>query len=85
MGARSRAAGTAKSAASEGWGRAIVKAAAVLVLCAVGFLFVPDRLLAFLTTRVGPKVRDALVAGWVIVFFLALSGGFVALQRERRR
>jgi uncharacterized membrane protein len=67
---------------AEGWRRALLKAAIVLVLSWVGFLLVPDRLLSFLTTRVGPNVRDSLVAGWVAGYFIALSGGFLVLQRR---
>ena len=66
----------------EGWSRALLKAAAVLALSWIGFLFIPSRFLSFLTTRVGPNVRDALVAGWVVLFFIALTWGFIALQRR---
>jgi len=60
-------------------------AGAILVLAYLGFLFVPNRLVSFLATRVGPNVRDGVVTGWVMVFFLALSWIFVALQSRRDR
>ncbi len=63
----------------------MVKAAIVLALSWIGFLFVPNRLLAFLTTRVTPHARDALVTLWVIAFFIGLSWLFVTLQTGRRR
>jgi len=70
---------------AESWGRASWKAGLTLVLAWAGFLFVPNRLLAYLTTRVTPHARDALVTVWVIVFFVALSWLFVGLQKGRRR
>jgi Kef-type K+ transport system membrane component KefB len=69
----------------DSWGQAIPKAALIVVLAWAGFLFVPNKLLAFLTTRVTPHARDALVTLFVIVFFVALSWLFVALQNQRRR
>ena len=80
---RSRSAQRPVGAAGEGWALALGKAVLVVVLSWAGFLAVPDRLLLFLTTRVGPNLRDALVTGWVVVFFIGLSWGFVALQRSR--
>ncbi len=84
---RSRASGgtAGGSSATDQWVPALVRAAIVLVLCWIGFLFVPNRLLAFLTTRVTPHARDALVTLWVIAFFIAMSWLFVALQKGRRR
>ena len=60
------------------------KAALVLALAWLGFVFVPAQLLAFLTTRVGPNTRDALVTAWVVAFFVALARLFVVLQRRWR-
>ena len=59
--------------------------AVILALAYLGFLVVPNRLVAFLATRVGPNVRDGLVTAWVTLFFVALSGVFVAIQRRRKR
>jgi hypothetical protein len=66
----------------ESWGGALWKAALLLVLAWLGFLYVPNRLLAYLSTRVTPHARDALVTLWVVAFFAALSWLFVALQRR---
>lgn len=68
---------------SEGWGRATWKAVVILVAAVVGFVVVPDRLVAYLSLHAVPRTRDAIVALWVTVFFLALSWAFVALQRKR--
>jgi hypothetical protein len=77
--------GAPSSSPDRGWSGAALKALAVIVLCWVGFLFVPDRLLVYLTTRVSPHTRDALVSLWVVAFFVALSWAFVALQSRRSR
>lgn len=69
--------------AGERWGLAVLRAAVILVLSWAGFLFVPDRLLAYLSTRVTPHSRDALVSAWVAIWFLALSWMFVAFQPRK--
>jgi hypothetical protein len=71
------------SSTVEGWGPALLEGSVVLLLCWAGFLFVPDRLLAYLTTRVSPHVRDALVTAYFVLFFIALAWGFVRLQQRR--
>jgi hypothetical protein len=71
-------------APARSWAGAGARALLVLVLSWLAFLLVPDRLLVFLTTRVAPRTRDALVTLWVVVSFVVLSWVFVALQRERR-
>ena len=58
---------------------------AILVLAWAGFLFVPNKLLAYLTTRVTPHARDALVTLWMLVFFAGLAWLFVAFQKSRKR
>jgi hypothetical protein len=68
--------------ATERWGRSSAIAAAVLVVAVVGFVVVPDRLLAFLSTRTAPRTRDALLVLYVVVFFIAISWLFVRVQRE---
>jgi hypothetical protein len=70
--------------ATQGWGRAIVIAAVVLVLSYAGLMVVPDRLTVFLATRVTPRARDALVTLWTSVFFVFLCWFFVRVQRVRR-
>ena len=72
-------------ARNDGWGDALVRAVVVLVLSFLGFVIVPDRLLTYLATRAVPRTRDGLVVLWVVVFFVAMSYGFVALQRKRAR
>jgi hypothetical protein len=68
--------------ATERWRRASAMAAALLVVGVVGFVVVPDRLLAFLSTRTAPRTRDALVVLYVVVFFIAFSWLFVRVQRR---
>ena len=68
--------------ATERWGRSSAIAAAVLVVAVVGFVVVPDRLLAFLSTRTAPRTRDALLVLYVVVFFIAILWLFVRVQRE---
>jgi hypothetical protein len=72
-------------ARNDGWGGALVRAALVLIASFVGLVIVPDRLLSYLATRAVPRTRDGLVVLWVVVFFIALSYGFVTLQRDRER
>jgi hypothetical protein len=62
------------------WRDATLRAGLILLLSLVGFMIVPDRLLAFLATRVEPTLRDALLVLWNVVFFVALAKVFVALQ-----
>jgi polyferredoxin len=66
------------------WLRSGMAAVLILILSWVGFMFVPDRLLAFLSTRVTPHARDALVTLWVAFFFVVMSVLFVAFQRRWR-
>lgn len=69
---------------AERWRVALAKALAVLAAAVVGFGFIPDRLVDFLTTRVSPDVRDALVTAWMAALVVLSSWGFVWLQRKRR-
>lgn len=56
----------------------------MVVVAAVGFLLVPERLLQYLPTHgVSPLPRDAIVAAWMLVWFVAASYVFVKLQRRR--
>jgi hypothetical protein len=72
-------------ARDDGWGGALARAAIVLIASFLGFVIVPDRLLNYLATRAVPRTRDGLVVLWVVVFFVAMSYGFVAVQRKRAR
>ena len=69
---------------TEGWGPALLKGGLVIAACFVGFIYVPNHLLTFLTTRVGPNSRDGLVTGFVLVVFVVLAWLFVALQPRRK-
>jgi formate-dependent nitrite reductase membrane component NrfD len=70
--------------APEGWASATWKAALVLGVALVGLVVVPDRLLAFLSIRVTPRLRDLIVAACAVLAFVLLSFVFVRLQRARR-
>lgn len=65
------------------WPDAARRSAVLLAVCFLGFLVVPDRLVVSLSTRVAPRVRDALVSAWVILFFVAASVLFARMQRGR--
>jgi hypothetical protein len=68
----------------ENWGRALSKGAVILITSLVGFVVVPDELLAYLPVHgVAPRPRDAIVAVWVAIWFVATSVVFVRLQRRR--
>lgn len=64
----------------ESLGAALLKAFIILLLAFVGFAIIPDRLVAYLSLHVAPRVRDALVTLWVIVYFVFLTWLFVRLQ-----
>jgi hypothetical protein len=66
------------------WPAAIVRAAILLVAAIVVFLVVPDRLLAYLSLHVAPRVRDLLVTAWIGVGFCGVAALFVGLQRQGR-
>ena len=56
----------------------------LLVVSFVGFVIVPNKLLAYLPLHgVDPHPRDAIVAAWVAAWFIATSVLFVRLQRQR--
>ena len=67
--------------ATERWPRSLAIAATLLVVAVVGFVVVPDRLLAFLSTRTAARTRDALVVLYAVVFFITISWLFVRVQR----
>jgi hypothetical protein len=69
---------------AEGWGRALSKGAVILAASLVGFVVVPNELLAYLPVHgVAPRPRDAIIAVWVAIWFVATSIVFVKLQRHR--
>jgi hypothetical protein len=59
------------------------KAAVLLIAAIVGFMVVPDRLVAYLSLHVAPRTRDAIVLIWSVFWFVVLSFAFVLLQRRR--
>jgi hypothetical protein len=61
-----------------------VKAAILIVGVVAGLLVIPDTVLSFLSPRVTPTARDALVLGWEVLAFIALAWAFVWLQRSHR-
>jgi hypothetical protein len=67
-----------------GWPVAVLKSVVILVLSLGLLVLVPNRLLGYLATRVGPNVRDGIVTASVAVFFVALAWAFTALQGPRR-
>jgi hypothetical protein len=64
----------------ESLGVALLKAFVILLLAFVGFAIIPDRLVAYLSLHVTPRVRDSLVTLWVAVYFVFLTWLFVRLQ-----
>jgi hypothetical protein len=66
------------------WSEAIVRAIILLAASTVVFLVVPDRLLAYLSLHVAPRVRDLLVTAWIAVGFWGVAALFVRLQRGGR-
>jgi hypothetical protein len=62
-----------------------VKAAVLVVALVAGLVVIPDRLLSYLSPRVGATARDALMLGYEVVAFVILAWAFVALQRGRGR
>ena len=66
----------------EGWIRAVAKAGLLLAAAFAGFAILPDWLVGFLSPRVSPGIRDALIAAWVTVFFVVMCWGLVAAQRR---
>ncbi|MBI3648391.1 MAG: hypothetical protein HY240_06555 [Actinobacteria bacterium] len=68
-----------------GWGSAALRAALMLVVSILGFVFIPNQLLTYLSLRVVPRERDLLVTLWWVVTLVACSWLFVRLQQGRRR
>jgi hypothetical protein len=69
---------------AEGWGRALAKTVVLFVVSFVGFVVVPNKLLAYLPLHgVAPRPRDAIVAAWTVIWFVITSVVFVRLQRRR--
>ena len=63
--------------------RAVTAALFMIVLSFVAFVFVPNTLLGYLSTRVVPTWRDLIVVAWWAFAFLGCCWVFVRLQRGR--
>lgn len=69
---------------AEGWGTASWKAILLLIIAVVGFVLVPNQLLQYLPTHgVSPRPRDAIVAAWIVAWFVVASYLFVRIQHRR--
>jgi uncharacterized protein YacL len=72
-----------EDAAAVGWGGAIVRAAVVLIVSFVGFVYVPNLLVTHVLEQTASRSRDALVLLWVAAFFVFDCRLVVRLQRRR--
>ncbi len=68
----------------RGWGIAVVRAIAMLVVVFVVFAVVPNWLLGRLATRVTSTGRDLILVGWSTVAFVGAGWLFFRLQRGER-
>lgn len=64
-----------------GWLRAAGLSILVLVVTALGFLYVPDRLALALADS--PTTRDLAAVLWTVSFFAVACWGFIRLQVRR--
>ena len=60
-----------------------MKALAMIAICFLLFVLVPNSLLGYLTTRMTPTGRDLVVTTWWLAAFVVASWIFVRLQRRR--
>jgi len=67
------------------WSAALVRAAGMLIASAMLFLFIPNRLLAYLSLHVVPNWRDFLMLLYWAAAFVVGCWLFLTLQRERGR
>jgi hypothetical protein len=72
-----------RTRSAMGWTRPAIGAAVMIVLSYVAFVFVPNTLLGYLSTRVVPTWRDLIVVAWWAMAFVACCWVFVRLQRGR--
>jgi len=66
------------------WGSGLARGGLVLVLSIIGFVLVPNRLVAYLSLHAVPRTRDALALIWMGVFFAFMSWLFGRLQGRER-
>jgi hypothetical protein len=72
-----------RTTSTRSWWRAIAAASLMIVLSFVAFVFIPNTLLGYLSTRVIPTWRDLIVVVYWMVAFLGCCWIFVRLQRVR--
>lgn len=65
------------------WWRALGAAAIMIVLSFLAFVYVPNTLLGYVSTRLVPTWRDLTVVAYWMVAFVACCWVFVRLQRVR--
>lgn len=70
---------------SAGWWRALPRAVIVLLVGFVGLALIPDRLMALLSGRVAPALRDLLLLGWIFIATTATAWTLAIVQRPGRR
>lgn len=66
------------------WGSAILRAVLMVVLSFLAFVFIPNTLLGYLTTRMTPNGRDFVVVSCWGLLFLISCVVFVRLQRKEK-
>jgi hypothetical protein len=71
------------AAFGRSWWQAIVAAVVMIVLSFVAFVFVPNTLLGYLSTRLVPTWRDLTVVVYWMAAFAGCCWAFVHLQRVR--
>jgi FtsH-binding integral membrane protein len=69
---------------AERWGSALARAAIMVAVSFFALVFIPNTLLGYLTTRLRPNWRDAVVVGVWGLLFLVCCVVFLQLQRRRR-
>jgi hypothetical protein len=77
--------GIGPAAPSMTWSVASGRAAVMLLASVLLLVVVPDRLLAYLSTRIVPGWRDFLMVLYIAAAFVVTCWLFVRLQRERHR
>jgi hypothetical protein len=71
--------------APTSWPASLGRAAVMLAVSVVLFLFVPNRLLGYLSIHIVPTWRDFLMLVYWVVAFVFACWLFVFLQRGRAR
>jgi hypothetical protein len=66
----------------EGWGRAAVRAAMVLVASFLLLLYIPNKLLTYLALHLVPTARDLAMGVYLVVSVVVTTAIFLRLQRR---